>query len=138
MRVKAIQKVNRKSIYSHLTKCVSKFVEIGFGGVYGLRVVESACISSNQLEAARRAIQRIIGRRFDLRIFSSRQYNITSKPIETRMGKGKGNISGRIIAVRKGALLFELISGNLYRQLAKKALNEASKKLIARTRFVEY
>jgi large subunit ribosomal protein L16 len=77
-------------------------------GTVGLKATESGTISAKQIEAARQAINRKIKRKGKvwLRIYPN--IPITSKPLEVRMGKGKGNVDYWAARVRAGTVLFEL------------------------------
>jgi len=77
-------------------------------GVFGLKACQSGRITSRQIEAARQAINRKIKRqgKIWIRIFPS--LPVTSKPIEVRMGKGKGAVDYWSAKVGVGAILFEL------------------------------
>lgn len=103
-------------------------------GEYGLQALERAWVSASQIEAARVAISRSIKRRGKMwiRIFPDKP--ITSKPAETRMGKGKGAPSGWVAVVRPGRMMFEL-EGVSY-NVAQHALRLAASKLPIRTKFV--
>jgi len=100
-------------------------------GVFGLKATESGCISANQIEAARQAITRKIQRkgRVWVRIFPN--LPITSKPIEVRMGKGKGSVSHWVARVGGGAMLFEI--EGIPEKLAKSALKIGAAKLPVKT-----
>jgi len=100
-------------------------------GVFGLKALESGCISARQIEAARQAINRKIKRngRVWVRIFPD--LSITSKPIEVRMGKGKGAVSHWVARVGGGAILFEI--DGIPKKLAVAALYTGSAKLPIKT-----
>jgi large subunit ribosomal protein L16 len=104
-------------------------------GEFGLIAEGSGWISARQIEAARRAVthhtQR--GGRVWIRIFPDKP--ITKKPAETRMGSGKGEVSGFVAPVRTGRMLFEM-SGVL-KDVAFAALRLAAHKLPIKTRIVE-
>jgi large subunit ribosomal protein L16 len=103
-------------------------------GDYGLIALEDAFISSRQIEAARIAITRHMKRigKVWIRIFPDKP--ITSKPAETRMGKGKGAPEYWVAVVRPGRVLFEIEGVDL--TTAKEAMRLASHKLPIRTRMV--
>jgi len=84
-------------------------------GTIGLKTTESGVISARQLEAARQAINRKIKKKGKIWIRIFPNLPITSKPIEVRMGKGKGNIKHWVAKVKRGTILFEIcgISNNL-------------------------
>lgn len=104
-------------------------------GDYGIQTKEHAFITANEIEAVRINLNkklRNIGKIW-IRIFP--QKVITKKPLEVRMGKGKGAPDKWVAAVRPGHVLFE-ISG-VDRETAKRILKQASYKLSVRTNFIE-
>ncbi|MDE0475941.1 MAG: 50S ribosomal protein L16 [Gammaproteobacteria bacterium] len=103
-------------------------------GDYGLQAVESAWISNRQIESARVAMTRHIkrGGKVWIRIFPDKP--VTSKPAETRMGKGKGNPEGWVAVVKPGRMMFEM--EGVDEEVARRAMQLASDKLPIKTRFV--
>lgn len=103
-------------------------------GDYGLMALEPAWITARQIEASRIAINRFIKRNGKLwiRIFPDKPY--TKKPLETRMGKGKGNVEGWVAVVKPGRILFEL--EGVSEENAIEALTLASHKLPIKTKIV--
>jgi large subunit ribosomal protein L16 len=103
-------------------------------GEYGLQTTEPGWISNRQIEAARIAMTRHIkrGGKVWIRIFPDKP--ITSKPAETRMGKGKGNPEGWVAVVKPGRVMFEMEGVPL--AVARRAMELASAKLPVKTRFV--
>ncbi len=103
-------------------------------GDYGLQAVESAWISNRQIESARVAMTRHIkrGGKVWIRIFPDKP--VTSKPAETRMGKGKGNPEGWVAVVKPGRMMFEM--EGVREEVARRAMQLASDKLPIKTRFV--
>lgn len=106
---------------------------IAFGD-YGLQTIERGWITNRQIEAARVAMTRHIkrGGKVWIRIFPDKP--ITSKPAETRMGKGKGNPEGWVAPVRPGRILFELEGVPV--PVARRAMELASAKLPVKTKFL--
>jgi len=104
-------------------------------GEFGLQALAPAWITSRQIEAARIAITRSLGRsgKVWIRVFPDKP--VTIKPAETRMGKGKGNPEFWVVVVKPGRILFE-IEGVL-QDAAREAMRLASHKLPIKTRFVE-
>lgn len=102
-------------------------------GEYGLVATEPCWIESRQIEAARIAMTRYMKRvgRVWIKIFPDKPYS--SKPLGTRMGKGKGNLEGWVAVVRPGRVLFE-ISG-VSEEVARESLRLASHKLPVKTKF---
>ncbi len=108
--------------------------KISFGD-YGLLALEPAYITNRQIESARVAINRCLkrGGQVWIRIFPSIPY--TAKPLETRMGKGKGNVEGWVARVKPGRVMYEV--AGVPRELAMRALKLASYKLPIKTRLVD-
>ena len=103
-------------------------------GEYGLQALEPAWISNRQIEAARVAMTRHIkrGGKVWIRIFPDKP--ITTKPAETRMGKGKGNPEGWVAPIRAGRVMFEL--EGVTEAVARRAMDLAAAKLPVKTRFM--
>ena len=103
-------------------------------GEYGLQAQEASWITNRQIEAARVAMTRHIkrGGKVWIRIFPDKP--ITSKPAETRMGKGKGNPEGWVAPVKPGRIMFEL--EGVDEGTARRAMELAAAKLPIKTRFV--
>jgi large subunit ribosomal protein L16 len=87
-------------------------------GVVGLKAAESGTISAKQLEAARQAINRKLNRKGKIWIRIFPNYPITKKPIEVRMGKGKGSVNYWAAKVGGGAVLFEICGVNLQKAIS--------------------
>jgi large subunit ribosomal protein L16 len=103
-------------------------------GEYGLQALEPTWVTNRQIEAARVAMTRHIkrGGKVWIRIFPDKP--ITSKPAETRMGKGKGNPEGWVAVVKPGRIMFEL--EGVDEQMAEQAMRLAAAKLPIKCRFV--
>ena len=103
-------------------------------GEFGLQATEPAWITNRQIESARIAMTRHIkrGGKVWIRIFPDKP--ITSKPAETRMGKGKGSPEGWVAVVKPGRMMFELEGVDL--KTAQRAMELAAAKLPIKTRFV--
>jgi len=103
-------------------------------GDFGLQAVESAWITSQQIEAARRAITRCLRRGGNvwIRIFPAKP--VTKKPAETRQGGGKGAPDHWVVVVKPDRMLFEI--GGVSEELAREATHLASYKLPIATKFV--
>ena len=103
-------------------------------GEYGLKSLEAAWITNRQIEAARRAMTRYVkrGGKVWIRIFPDKP--ITSKPAETRMGKGKGAPEGWVAVIKPGRILYEM--EGIPEAEAKEAMRLAAMKLPIATRFV--
>ena len=104
-------------------------------GQFGLKALEPERVTARQIEAARRALTRHMKRagRVWIRVFPD--LPVSKKPIEVRMGKGKGSVELWVTRVKPGRVLFEIDGVN--QELAREALTLAASKLPIRTRFVE-
>ncbi|MFZ9732565.1 MAG: 50S ribosomal protein L16 [Schleiferiaceae bacterium] len=103
-------------------------------GSYGIKSLEEVWMTARQIEAARIAATRYMKREGQLwiRIFPDKP--ITKKPLEVRMGKGKGAVEYWAAVVRPGRMLFEL--DGVSEEVAKEALRLAAQKLPVKTKFV--
>ncbi|HEU5139005.1 MAG TPA: 50S ribosomal protein L16 [Bacillales bacterium] len=108
--------------------------EIAFGQ-YGLQSIDAEWITSRQIEAARIAMTRYMkrGGKVWIKIFPQKPY--TAKPLEVRMGSGKGAPEGWVAVVKPGKILFEI--DGVSEEVAREALRLASHKLPVRTKFVQ-
>jgi large subunit ribosomal protein L16 len=103
-------------------------------GEYGLKALEPDRVNARQIEAARRALTRFMKRagRVWIRVFPD--VPVSKKPIEVRMGKGKGNPEIWVVRVKPGRILFEV--DGIPQAVAREALQLAAAKLPVKTRFV--
>ena len=103
-------------------------------GDYGLQALEPVWITSNQIEAARVAMTRYCKRfgKVWIKIFPDKP--VTKKPLETRMGKGKGAPEFWVAVVKPGRVMFEL--GGVPEETAREALRLAAMKLPVKCKFV--
>ena len=107
--------------------------QLNFGS-YGLKSLESAWISSKQIEAARVAVTRFMKREGQIwiRIFPDKP--VTRKPAEVRMGKGKGAPEFWVAVVKPGRIIFE--ADGVSPETAKEALRLAAQKLCVNTKMI--
>lgn len=107
---------------------------IAFGS-YGLKALDSQWITDRQIEAARQALTREMKREGNvwIRIFPDKP--ITRKPLEVRMGKGKGNLEFWAAVVKPGRILFEV--DGVDEKTARTSLSLAAGKLPIKTKFVK-
>ncbi len=124
---------HRKTHKGRMRGVASRGNRVSFGE-YGLQATEPAHISNRQIESARVAMTRHIkrGGKVWIRIFPDKP--ITSKPAETRMGKGKGNPEGWVCVVKPGRMMFEL--EGVTEEIARRAMQLAEAKLPIKCRFV--
>jgi large subunit ribosomal protein L16 len=104
-------------------------------GEYGLKATERGRVTARQIEAARRAMTRHIkrGGKIWIRIFPD--VPISSKPLEVRMGKGKGNVDHWVAKIQPGSVLYEM--EGVSEELAREAFRLAANKLPIKTTFVQ-
>lgn len=104
-------------------------------GEFGLKAVGRGRITSRQIEAARRAITRHVkrGGKIWIRVFPDKP--ISKKPLEVRMGKGKGNVEYWVAQIQPGRMLYEI--EGVSEDLAREAFGLAAAKLPVQTTFVK-
>lgn len=107
--------------------------ELAFGE-FGLKAIGRGEITSNQIEAARVAINRRLKHQGKVWIRIFPDFPLTKKPAETRMGKGKGAIEKWVCVIKPGRILYEV--GGVGEELAKSAFELAASKLNIETKFV--
>ena len=124
------RKAHKGRIHGHAERGAT----INFGS-HGLQALEPERITSRQIEAARVALTRHMKRagRVWLRIFPN--IPVSKKPIEVRMGKGKGNVEYYICRVKPGRIIFEV--DGVTEEVAREALYKASAKLPIKTKFIK-
>ena len=103
-------------------------------GIFGVKALDSVFVTSRQIEAARIAATRYMKREGQLWIKIFPDKPITKKPLEVRMGKGKGALDHYVAVVKPGRILFEISGVPI--EVAKEALRLASQKLPVKTKFV--
>lgn len=103
-------------------------------GQFGIKATSRGRVSARQIEAARRAITRHVkrGGKLWIRIFPD--VPITKKPVEVRMGKGKGNVEYWVAQIQPGRMLYEI--EGVTEEVAREAFRRASAKLPVQTSFV--
>ena len=107
--------------------------ELNFGD-YGIQAQEGAWITSQQIEAARIAMTRYMKREGNVWIRIFPHMVRTRKPLEVRMGGGKGSPDGYVAVVKRGTIMFEI--GGVDEKVAREALRLASHKLPIPTKIV--
>jgi large subunit ribosomal protein L16 len=123
----------RKQQRGRRTGLATRGASVAFGE-FGLKAMETAWVTSKQIEAARIAISRSVkrGGKLWIRVFPDKP--ITKKPAETRMGKGKGAPEGWVAVVKPGRVLFEM--EGVSEEQAREAMNLAAQKLPIKVKFV--
>ena len=126
VKYRKMQRGNRSGVASRGQK-------VAFGE-YGLQSLERCWLDTKQIEAARVAITRFMKRRGKvwLRVFPDKSF--TKKPLEVRMGTGKGGVESWVAVIRPANVLFEV--DGVTRELARQALRLAAAKLPIRTKFI--
>lgn len=104
-------------------------------GDYGLKAIGRGRITARQIEAARRTITRTVkrGGKLWIRVFPDKP--VSKKPLEVRMGKGKGNVEYWVAQIQPGRMLYEIEGVN--EELAREAFSLAAAKLPVQTTFVK-
>ncbi|MDB6029332.1 MAG: rplP [Verrucomicrobiales bacterium] len=127
-RVK-FRKMHRGSRAGMATSCNT----VAFGE-YGLQCLERAWIDTKQIEAARVAINRFMKRRGKVWIRVFPQKSFTKKPLETRMGKGKGPLESWVAVVKPATVMFEV--DGVTEAIAREAMRLAATKLPISMKFI--
>ena len=104
-------------------------------GEYGLVAMSGAYVSNRQIEAARVAMTRYMNRGGNVWIKIFPHLAITKKPLEVRMGSGKGAPEGWVAVVQEGRVMFEI--GGVSEEIAREAFRLASHKLPVKCKFVK-
>ena len=125
------RKVQKK--VKHLRGNAARGASIAYGS-FGLKAVDAGWITNRQIEAARIAMTRYTKRegKVWIRIFPDKP--VTKKPLEVRMGKGKGGLDHWVAVVRPGRIMFEMDGVNT--EIAREAMRLAAQKLPILTKFV--
>jgi large subunit ribosomal protein L16 len=124
----------RKQFKGRIHGAATSGVTLAFGQ-YGLKALEPERVTARQIEAARRALTRFMKRsgRVWIRIFPD--VPVSKKPIEVRMGKGKGTPELWVCRVKPGRILFEV--DGIPQDIAREALTLAAAKLPVKTKFIQ-
>ena len=123
----------RKAFKGRIHGTATSGAKLSFGQ-YGLKALEPDRVTARQIEAARRALTRFMKRsgRVWIRVYPD--VPVSKKPLEVRMGSGKGSVELWVCRVKPGRILFEV--DGISAELAKEALTLAAAKLPIKTRFV--
>jgi len=123
----------RKMHRGHRTGIASRGATVAFGE-YGLQSLERCWLDTKQIEAARVAITRFMKRRGKvwLRVFPDK--SVTKKPLEVRMGTGKGGVETWVAVIRPANVLFEV--DGVTEAVARESMRLAAAKLPIKTRFI--
>jgi large subunit ribosomal protein L16 len=124
----------RKAHKGRIKGLATSAVSLAFGQ-YGLKALEPERITARQIEAARRAMTRHMKRSGRVWIRLYPDVPVSKKPLEVRMGSGKGAVEYWVARVKPGRILFEV--DGVTNQVAREALALAAAKLPIKTRFVE-
>ncbi|MDF2191740.1 MULTISPECIES: 50S ribosomal protein L16 [Paraflavitalea] len=124
---------HRKAQKGRIREVAKRGTTISFGS-FGLKALEPIWLNNRQIEAARQALTRSMKREGNvwIRIFPDKP--ITRKPLEVRMGKGKGNPEFWAAVVEPGRIIFEC--DGVSEATAKQALELAAQKLPIKTKFI--
>ena len=122
-----------RKVHKGRNRGLAQGTDVSFG-TYGLKAVGRGRLTARQIEAARRAMTRAVKRqgKIWIRVFPDKP--ITEKPLEVRMGKGKGNVEYWVALVQPGKVMFEM--AGVEEELAREAFKLASAKLPIKTHFI--
>ncbi len=123
----------RKHPVKEANKHETRGVKLSFGS-FGLKAVNYARITSNQIEASRKVLTRYVSKTGKLWIRVFPDHPFTQKPAEVKMGKGKGDPVGFIAEVRPGRIMFEI--DGVDAKTASEALIKAGTKLPVKTKII--
>ena len=123
----------RKAHKGRIHGLATSAIDLAFGQ-FGLKAMEPERLTARQIEAARRALTRHMKRAGQVWIRVYPDVPVSKKPLEVRMGSGKGAVELWVARVKPGRILFEV--DGISAQLAKEALTLAAAKLPIKTRFV--
>jgi len=126
VKYRKVQRGNRAGL-------ASRGATVAFGE-YGLQSLERCWMDARQLEAARVAVSRFMKRRGKMWIRVFPDKSITKKPLETRMGKGKGPVESWVAVIRPANILLEV--DGIPEAVAREAMRLAATKLPIKTKFV--
>jgi large subunit ribosomal protein L16 len=123
----------RKQQRGRMTGLATRGNEINFGQ-FALQAIEPSWITSRQIEACRRAMNRYLkrGGKIWIRVFPDKP--VTMRPAETRMGSGKGSPEYWVAVVKPGRILFEI--GGVPEAIARESMRLATHKLPIKTKFI--
>jgi large subunit ribosomal protein L16 len=119
---------NKNKIYNNLN-----FFKLNFGSV-GLQSAANGNLTSKQIDTLSQSIKKTIKRFGRLVVCLNADIPITKKPLETRMGKGKGNVDYWVSKIKAGKILFEIETSSL--EVGLKAFNIIRKKIPFKTRII--
>ena len=122
-----------RKVHKGRNRGIATGTEVSFG-TYGLKAVGRCRLTARQIEAARRAMSRAVKRqgKIWIRVFPDKP--ITEKPLEVRMGKGKGNVEYWVALIQPGKVLYEM--DGVSEEVARNAFALAAAKLPVKTTFV--
>lgn len=123
----------RKSQRGRIRPRAHRANKVAFGN-FGLQILGSGWVTARQIEAGRVAVTHYLHRegKVYVRVFPHKP--VSAKPLETRMGKGKGEPAKWVACVREGTILYEV--GGIEEEVARQALVRAASKMPFRCRFV--
>jgi large subunit ribosomal protein L16 len=125
---------HRKQFTGRMKGAATRGTEVSFGD-FGLQALECGWLSARQIEAARRAMTRYIKRGGKIWIRTFPHKPLTSKPAETRMGKGKGSPEMWVAVIKPGVMLYEM--QGVTEEIAREAFRLGASKLPMKTKFVK-
>ena len=123
-----------RKVHTGRNRCLAQSGNKVSFGSFGLKAVDRGRMTARQIEAGRRAMTRHVKRqgKIWIRVFPDKP--ITKKPLEVRMGKGKGNVEYWVAQIQPGRVLYEM--DGVSEELAREAFRLAARKLPFKTTFV--
>lgn len=131
-KYKKEQKVKVKENVKDYKRCLLSY------GVFGLKALETTRLTVTHIEAVKKTIKKIIKKSGSVWVALAANRGVTAKPMEVRMGKGKGAYSYSVAIVQKGTILFELRGNKLIKKIALLALKMAAIKIPIKTEICMY
>lgn len=126
-------KKQQKGKFFNRIQSLNSFNQLRFGNI-GLKAISFDRLTSKQIETIRKSISKLIKKTGRLKIHPFPSVPISQKPLEIRMGKGKGNVDHWISKIKPGVILCEIITDQV--EIAKKALMSVKKKMNIKARII--
>lgn len=126
-------KKQQKGKYFNRIKSLNSYSQLHFGSI-GLKALSFSRLTSKQIETIRKSINKLIKKTGRLKIHAFPSVPISQKPLEIRMGKGKGNVDHWIFKIKPGFILCEIITDQV--EIAVKALMSVKKKMNIKAKII--
>lgn len=109
-----------------------------YKGYYGIKVLDNGRISSTEIDSVKKLIKKRLKKTSKIYLVGFPDHFSTSKPLEVRMGKGKGTLKDWLMLVKRGVIVFELSAVGINKLEMVKVLKEACLRISLRTKIVRY